>query len=96
MAMMGFTKVDGREPHALRRREMIQAHPEVRSLFGTNPWTLAITIVLVIAQLTMAFAVANQPWWVIVLAAWCLAAMKMPEPGVPWTLRSNPEPERQE
>ena len=74
MAMMDFKKVDGREPHALRRKEMIQAHPEVRSLFGTNPWTLAITIVLVIAQLTMAFAVANQPWWVIVLAAWCLGA----------------------
>ena len=70
MADIGFTDVDSREPHAFRRKEMIQKHPEIRTLFGTNPWTLAITISLVTAQFGMAFLIADQAWWVILLAAW--------------------------
>jgi sphingolipid 4-desaturase/C4-monooxygenase len=74
MPQLRFETVEGREPHALRRKEMIKAHPSVRKLFGTNPWTLAITLALVAGQLGVAFGVANQPWWVILLAAWCIGA----------------------
>jgi sphingolipid delta-4 desaturase len=69
-----FTNVEGREPHVARRKAMIKEIPEIRNLFGRNPWPLAITLVLVAAQLGLAFAVSNQPWWIILLAAWGIGA----------------------
>ena len=74
MSALNYTKTPGREPHAHRRRGLIRAHPAIRDLFGTNPWTLVITIGLVASQLGLAFIVSDQPWWVILLLAWGVGA----------------------
>ena len=63
------------EPHAARTRAILAAHPEVRSLIGKNPWTVAIIAALVAAQLGLAAALAGAPWWMILLVAYGVGAL---------------------
>ena len=44
-----------REPHLERRREILKAHPEVKKLFGKNPYLPFSTISMVIVQVVVAF-----------------------------------------
>jgi sphingolipid 4-desaturase/C4-monooxygenase len=60
-----FTWSDEPEPHAQRRRAMLSAHPELRSLFGPCPRTKYICTVLVGAQLAAAYGLRDSPWWLI-------------------------------
>ena len=34
-----FTRVEGSEPHRMRTREILKAHPEVKKLISKNPMT---------------------------------------------------------
>ena len=36
------------QPHPERTRAIIKAHPEIRSLFGRNPWSALITLGVVV------------------------------------------------
>jgi sphingolipid delta-4 desaturase len=54
-------------PHLVRYREILQIHPEVRELFGHNPWTALFALTLVGAQLLLAVWMAHSPWWVLLL-----------------------------
>lgn len=66
--------IDFPEPHAGRTRELLAAHPELRKLFGPNPWT-ALAIVLVTgAQLGLAVALREAPWWLNVATAFLVGA----------------------
>jgi sphingolipid delta-4 desaturase len=65
------------EPHSRRRRELLKAHPELRTLFGYDPrsaWTIAA---LVAVQLSLAALVAwtRPPVWAFVLLAWAIGAV---------------------
>ncbi len=50
-----FIWVDTREPHFDRRRKILKKHPEVKKLFGTNPYLPYSTVIMVIIQLIVAF-----------------------------------------
>lgn len=69
-----FTYVTGTEPHRLRTKAIITAHPEVRQLIGKNPWTMLIIAVCVAFQIVLAYFLRDQSWWLIVALAWFIGA----------------------
>lgn len=46
--------VEEREPHLDRRREILKSHPEVKTLFGKNPYLPWSTVIMVIIQVAVA------------------------------------------
>ena len=50
------------EPHTTRRKEILRAHPEIRKLFGPEPLTGVIVIVLVLSQIWIASWIGNSSW----------------------------------
>jgi len=69
-----FLKVDYPEPHRERAQAIIRNHPEVRSLFGRNPWTAAILTGVVALQIGVAVLLRSAPWWQVIVVAWALGA----------------------
>ncbi len=69
-----FTYVTGTEPHRLRTREIIAAHPEVKSLIGKNPVTAVVIAVSVLFQITVAYFLRGQSWWLVIAMAWFIGA----------------------
>ncbi len=62
------------EPHHARTRAILDAHPEVRSLIGRNPWSVVPVIGVVAAQTALAGVMATQAWWVLLLVAYSVGA----------------------
>lgn len=71
----GFLEVNFPEPHRSRCLDILRRHPEVRQLFGRNPWTAAYIAAVVILQLALAYLLRGSPWWLIVAAAWTIGAV---------------------
>ncbi len=69
-----FTYVQGTEPHRIRTKEILAAHPEVRNLIEKNPMTFLWTAICVFFQIGAAYLLKDQSWWIIVLAAWFIGA----------------------
>lgn len=62
------------EPHRDRTKDILRRHPEIRGLIGNNPRTFWYTVAIVALQITLAWLVADRPWWVIVLVAYGVGA----------------------
>ncbi len=62
------------EPHRLRTKQILQQHPEVRKLIGKNKYTFFAILGIVLAQCTLAWAVKDQSWWIVVGVAYLLGA----------------------
>lgn len=62
-----FQEVKTGEPHRLRRKPILAAHPEIRKLFGHDKRTAYVTFAVVVAQLGIAAlltaALDDQPGW---------------------------------
>ena len=69
-----FTYVTGTEPHRNRTREIIAAHPEVKSLIGKNPATAVVIAVSVLFQIAVAYFLREQSWWLVIAMAWFIGA----------------------
>ncbi len=69
-----FTQVDYPEPHHDRARRILRAHPSVRKLAGRNPWSAVITLGIVVLQLALAYALRDQPVWIVLPVAWLVGA----------------------
>ncbi len=69
-----FTFVSYPHPHVERARQILAAHPEVRALAGPLPATAAWVATLVAVQMTLAFAVGAQPWYVWLPVAYLVGA----------------------
>lgn len=67
-----FTTVPS--PHPARAKAILREHPEVRTLFGPNPWSMAVILGTVGLQFSLAFLLREQPWWLMFVAAWCIGA----------------------
>ena len=70
-----FTLVEYPEPHNLRTRQILAAHPEVRKLFGNLPSTSIFVYGIVALQLAIAIGMSHSPWWMIVAVAWLVGAV---------------------
>lgn len=78
-----FTEVDHGEPHRLRRKAILAAHPEVRELFGYDRRTALVVFLVVIAHLAIAAALQLASdsghllgsWWTIGLSAFFVGAV---------------------
>jgi len=73
----GFTYLHSMEPHHRRRVELLQQHPEIRALFGFDRSTIAVTGVVAVAQLGIAWVVSayHSPWWLTVITAYVVGAV---------------------
>ncbi len=63
------------EPHALRSRRLLAAHPAVRALVGPNRATAVFVGALVGAQLALAWLLRDAAWWLVGLAAFTAGAV---------------------
>ena len=69
------TEVD--QPHPERTRRILAAHPEVKKLFGRNPWTGAILSAIVLFQVAIAWEMGRLGlghWWLSLILGWCIGA----------------------
>ncbi|MGE5717784.1 MAG: fatty acid desaturase [Acidobacteriota bacterium] len=58
-----------REPHALRAREILRRHREIRSLSGRNAWSAVLVAVLVVLQTSISALASHAPVWAALLTA---------------------------
>jgi len=69
-----FVFSPSREPHALRAREILRGHAEVRTLAGRNAWSAPLVIALVVLQTSIAGYLAGAPLWAGLVAAFAAGA----------------------
>lgn len=65
------------QPHPGRTQSILKAHPEVRTLFGRNPWTASIMAGIVLLQTGLAYGLGKlglSYWWLSLALAWCVGA----------------------
>lgn len=65
-----FTWTNDEEPHALRRKAILEKHPEVADLFGVEWRTCPLVLFVVILQLCVAYALRDASWGVIIILAY--------------------------
>jgi len=72
-----YFQVDYIEPHLERTKKILQAHPEIRQLFGNTPTTALWILAIVGLQIAVAvgLASADAPWWAILAAAYTVGAL---------------------
>ncbi len=69
-----FVNVDCCEPHRDRTKEILKQFPDMRKLIGKNPNTIFAILFLVAVQGTFAWLLADQSWWLIIIAAYTVGA----------------------
>jgi len=73
-----FYYTESNQPHPERAKAMLAKYPEIRNLFGPEPKTLIVIILLVISQTTLAilmgFAGFKEYWWLTLIVAYCFGA----------------------
>ena len=69
-----FSFSDQREPHALRAREILRNHAEIRQLAGRNPWSVLLVIGIVLMQTALAAVLGRLPLWAGLLTAFAIGA----------------------
>lgn len=60
--------------HRERAKQMIQAHPQIKELFGHYPLTAVWCLLAAGLQIGLAAAVSHFPWWVTIAVAYGLGA----------------------
>jgi sphingolipid 4-desaturase/C4-monooxygenase len=70
-----FSWSEEREPHAERRRHMLQKYPQIKALYGPCQRTKYVCTALVAAQLGLAFSLRAAPWWLIVVVAYAVGGV---------------------
>lgn len=58
------------EPHAERRRRMLELYPEIKRLYGPCARTKYVCTLLVALQLAVAYALRDANWWLVLLVAY--------------------------
>jgi len=82
----GFFWSTDPEPHGARRRALLEAHPEVKELYGPCTRTKYVCTALVVLQLTLAYSLRDAPWWLIITLAYCVGGFLSQ-----WLLLANHE-----
>ncbi len=71
----GFSWSEEREPHAQRRRLMLERYPQIKELYGPCWRTKYVCTALVAAQLGLAYALRDAPWWAILVVAYAVGGV---------------------
>jgi sphingolipid delta-4 desaturase len=71
---LDFSYSDNPEPHKQRTKDILKSHPEIRNLIGRNPISMVLIIFIVAFQLTAAYLLHNQAWWIMLIAAYFIGA----------------------
>ena len=61
--------------HRQRAKDILRDHPEVKQLFGRSPSTAIWCLACAGLHLGLAIALAYQPWWIMILAAYLVGSM---------------------
>ncbi|KAI1718017.1 fatty acid desaturase domain-containing protein [Ditylenchus destructor] len=61
------------EPHATRRKEILEKHPEVKECFGIDPSFKYVVAAMVLLQCVMAALLRNADWILVILQAYCVS-----------------------
>ena len=70
-----FVHSDASEPHRMRTREILKAHPEIKKLIGKkNQSTFYISLLCVALQVGFAFLIKDQSWYFILAGAYLFGA----------------------
>lgn len=69
-----FVNVTACEPHRIRTKEILKQFPDVRQLIGKNPNTIFAILLLVSIQGVLCWLLSDQPWWLIIVAAYTIGA----------------------
>jgi sphingolipid delta-4 desaturase len=75
MSSLDFTYTDAPDPHHARTRAILQAHPEVRSLMGHNPWSFVVLLGVLALQVGLAYLLREGPWWLVLLVAYFVGSL---------------------
>jgi sphingolipid delta-4 desaturase len=70
-----FRYVSYSEPHKQRTRDILKAHPELKSLYGNYPLSFLYVFGLVAIQFTLAILLKDQSLLMITLVAWFIGAI---------------------
>lgn len=62
------------EPHKIRTREILKAHPEVRNFIGRNPYSFLIILFIIGLQLLISYLLKDQYWWLALIVAFFVGA----------------------
>lgn len=58
------------EPHASRRKMILEKYPQIKKLFGYDPNFKYIASAMVLTQIIMLFVIKDKSWSVIIVAAY--------------------------
>lgn len=73
--LRNFHFMDHDEPHATRRRMILEKYPEVKKLMKQDPFSFFLTVAIVAGQTFVMYLIQNQPWWVVILGAFFSGAV---------------------
>lgn len=63
------------EPHASRRKIILEKYPEIKQLFGCDPNFKYVAGFMVCLQFCMFFVMRDQSWPITILAAYCIGGV---------------------
>ncbi len=63
------------EPHAERRRQLLQKYPQIKQLYGPCWRTKYVCTALIAAQVGAAYLLRDAPWWLIVSVAYLVGGV---------------------
>lgn len=63
------------EPHASRRKLILEKYPQIKKLFGYDPNFKYVAGGMVISQFIMLFVMKGQSWPITILAAYCFGGV---------------------
>jgi len=67
-----FTWIDGTEPHAIRRKMILKAHPEIRQLYGPDDLMVFKVLGVLLLQFVVMMWVRDQSWPVFLFFTYAL------------------------
>lgn len=70
-----FEWVYTEEPHATRRKLILEKYPQIKKLFGYDPNFKYVASAMVLVQFAMLFVMKDQSWPIIMLVAYCFGGV---------------------
>ena len=71
---LDFQYSNTEEPHIQRTKEIIKKYPQIKKLMGRYPMSFAYALGIVLLQLTIAYFMKDQAWWMVLIAAYAVGA----------------------